>query len=224
MGIVLSAQLPSHVSLRGVDHIRTNFARRGQEEESERDKGFGENPTKVASHSTYWDDLAMCQMNCRMTHNTSATASASKVCQKNCEYVHIPLEIRLDKSLCHARVSHKFYKQEEKSSRTSGRDDCMLMAEFAYERGTMNYPQWLLNSMACRWNMTFTGSSPAARQGKPGCKHMPRGSAVEKAERANCFRMCYVATPVAARIYRLECEDDFRRSVPEDLSSFEEQM
>lgn len=166
----------------------------------------------------------MCQMQCRMTHNTAATASKSRQCQQNCSFVHMPLDIRVDRAFCHGRVNNKFYQKADREARGHAHKKCGLMAELAYERGTMNYPHWLLNYKACIENMTFTGSSPAAREGKLSCGRMPRGSHAERVERNKCYRQCYNAIPAAARVYKMECEDDLRFSVPEEKSRHEQRL
>lgn len=140
-------------------------------------------------------------------------------CQKRCELVYVPLEIRVYKNFCQNRARKKFYMKADQKARNALIRACGLNSEHVYKSGELNYPEWLLNYKACTDNMTFMGESPATRHGKRGCGRMPANK-----ERQVCYRDCYNAVPIITRVYKMECEEEQRGSMPENASRHERNL
>lgn len=165
---------------------------------------------------TCWSQrLAKCRLDCIDIHTSDA--SLRHRCQHDCEFSK-PLEMRLRKDFCHNKANHQFHTAASVNARRLAHQKCGLLAELG-KTGPLVYPDWLLNYKACtRKNITFTGSAPTTRTGKPSCWRLPHNTHLARVERQMCYKECFNAIPVLARVYHIECKDALLTNVPKNLT------
>jgi len=125
-------------------------------------------------------------------------------CKTRCESQWVPALLRT--ALADCENDCNFQHAKDASMRAHCSQLCSTRLQFQYEHDLLTYPEYRVNHTKCMSDLNFSLDEPASRRGLPGCVFIE-----SRHERIHCNRDCFMAVPMDARTYYIECEDACKR-------------